>query len=461
MDLWDRSGKIQIFAKFDDLGEEEYGFLKKWDIGDIVEVKGFVFKTQMGEISVHAKEVKLLSKSLKPLPEKYHGLTNTDLRYRQRYVDLIMNPEVKDTFVKRSKIIGSIRRYLDNQGFMEVETPMLVANAGGASARPFLTHFNALDEDLKLRISLELYLKRLIVGGLEKVYNIGICQLVQHEALDAATKGFKDYLTEKLGADNVKFDEQNAQGDSATCATICNQFVSSNYDLILGNGTAALQAAYTATPNIPVLGTSITDYGTALDKSDWNGVSGMNVSGTTDLAPLDQQAAMLKELFPDAKNVGILYCSAEANSKYQCDTITPYFKDAGYTVKSYSFADSNDVAAVAKTACDESDVLYIPTDNTAASNTGIIDNVATAAKTPIVAGEEGICKGCGVATLSISYDELGRKTGEMAYNILVNGEDITKMKVEAAPNVTKEYIKDRCDTYGIKVPDGYTEIKAE
>ena len=218
---------------------------------------------------------------------------------------------------------------------------------------------------------------------------------------------------------------------------------------------------FRSTPNIPVLGTSITDYGTALDKSDWNGVSGMNVSGTTDLAPLDQQAAMLKELFPDAKNVGILYCSAEANSKYQCDTITPYFKDAGYTVKSYSFADSNDVAAVAKTACDESDVLYIPTDNTAASNTGIIDNVATAAKTPIVAGEEGICKGCGVATLSISYDELGRKTGEMAYNILVNGEDITKMKVEAAPNVTKEYIKDRCDTYGIKVPDGYTEIKAE
>ena len=182
MDLWDRSGKIQIFAKFDDLGEEEYGFLKKWDIGDIVEVKGFVFKTQMGEISVHAKEVKLLSKSLKPLPEKYHGLTNTDLRYRQRYVDLIMNPEVKDTFVKRSKIISSIRRYLDNQGFMEVETPMLVANAGGASARPFLTHFNALDEDLKLRISLELYLKRLIVGGLEKVYEIG--RVFRNEGVD-------------------------------------------------------------------------------------------------------------------------------------------------------------------------------------------------------------------------------------------------------------------------------------
>ena len=182
MDLWDRSGKIQIFAKFDDLGEEEYGFLKKWDIGDIVEIKGFVFKTQMGEISVHAKEVKLLSKSLKPLPEKYHGLKNTDLRYRQRYVDLIMNPEVKDTFIKRSKIISTIRKYLDSQGFMEVETPMLVSNAGGASARPFETHFNALDEDLKLRISLELYLKRLIVGGLEKVYEIG--RVFRNEGLD-------------------------------------------------------------------------------------------------------------------------------------------------------------------------------------------------------------------------------------------------------------------------------------
>ncbi len=182
MDLHDRTGKIQIFAKFDDLGEEEYAFLKKWDIGDIVEVKGFVFKTQMGEISIHAKAVRLLSKSLKPLPEKYHGLTNTDIRYRQRYVDLIMNPEVKDTFIKRSKIISSIRRYLDSQGFMEVETPMLVANAGGASARPFMTHFNALNEDLKLRISLELYLKRLIVGGLERVYEIG--RVFRNEGVD-------------------------------------------------------------------------------------------------------------------------------------------------------------------------------------------------------------------------------------------------------------------------------------
>ncbi len=182
LDVHDKSGKMQVFAKRDDLGEDEYAILKRWDIGDIVEVKGFVFKTQMGEVSVHAEAVKLLTKSLQPLPEKYHGLTNTDLRYRQRYVDLIMNPEVKDTFEKRSKIISSIRRFLDDQGFMEVETPMLVANAGGAAARPFFTHFNALDEDLKLRISLELYLKRLIVGGLEKVYEIG--RVFRNEGVD-------------------------------------------------------------------------------------------------------------------------------------------------------------------------------------------------------------------------------------------------------------------------------------
>ena len=182
LDIHDITGKMQIFARYDDLGEEEYNLLKKWDIGDIVEIKGFVFKTKVGEISVHAKSARLLSKSLKPLPEKFHGLKDTDLRYRQRYVDLIMNPEVKDTFIKRSKIISAIRKYLDAQGFMEVETPMLVANAGGAAARPFETHFNALNEDLKLRISLELYLKRLIVGGLERVYEIG--RVFRNEGVD-------------------------------------------------------------------------------------------------------------------------------------------------------------------------------------------------------------------------------------------------------------------------------------
>ncbi len=229
LDLHDKSGKIQIFAKYDDLGEEEYGFLKKWDIGDIAEVTGFVFRTQMGEISIHATAVRLLSKSLKPLPEKYHGLTNTDLRYRQRYVDLIMNPEVKDTFIKRSQIISSIRRYLDSQGFMEVETPMLVANAGGAAARPFMTHFNALDEDLKLRISLELYLKRLIVGGLERVYEIGrvfrnegvdtrhnpeftLMELYQaytdyHGMMDLTENMFRHVAQEVLGTTKIKYGE--------------------------------------------------------------------------------------------------------------------------------------------------------------------------------------------------------------------------------------------------------------
>ena len=178
----DLQGNIQSYVARDCVGEEAYKDFKKMDIGDIVGIKGEVFRTKMGEISIHAEEVTLLAKSLQILPEKFHGLTNTDLRYRQRYVDLIMNPDVKDTFVKRSKILASIRRYLDGQGFMEVETPMLVANAGGAAARPFETHFNALNEDLKLRISLELYLKRLIVGGLERVYEIG--RVFRNEGLD-------------------------------------------------------------------------------------------------------------------------------------------------------------------------------------------------------------------------------------------------------------------------------------
>lgn len=294
----------------------------------------------------------------------------------------------------------------------------------------------------------------------DKTYTIGICQLVQHEALDAATQGFKDALTEKLG-DKVKFDEQNAAGDSPTCATICNQFASSKVDLIMANATPALQAATAATDSIPVLGTSVTDYGTALDIADWTGTTGKNVSGTTDLAPLDKQAEMIKELFPDAKNVGILYCSAEPNSKYQATEITKYLTDMGYTCKEYTFADSNDVSSVATTACDGSDVIYIPTDNTAASCTEAINNVASPAQVPIVAGEEGICKGCGIATLSISYYDLGRVTGEMAYEILVNGADITTMEVQSAPNTTYKYVAERCESLNIQVPDSYEAIETD
>jgi putative ABC transport system substrate-binding protein len=289
-------------------------------------------------------------------------------------------------------------------------------------------------------------------------YTIGICQLVQHDALDAATQGFKDALTEKLG-DSVTFDEQNASGDSANCATIVNGFVSSNVDLIMANATAPLQAAAAATADIPVLGTSVTDYATALEIEDWTGTVGNNVSGTSDLAPLDQQAAMIQELFPDAKKVGLLYCSAEANSVYQCDVIEGYLQDAGYEVERYAFTDTNDVTSVTQSACDSCDVIYIPTDNTAASNTEAIANVVLPAGVPVVAGEEGICSGCGVATLSISYYDIGYKTGEMAYEILVNGADVSTMAVEYAPQVTKEYNAANCETLNITVPDDYVAIE--
>ena len=291
-----------------------------------------------------------------------------------------------------------------------------------------------------------------------KVYNIGICQLVQHEALDAATQGFKDALVEKLGEGSVKFDEQNASGDSANCATIVNGFVSNGVDLILANATAPLQAAAQATADIPVLGTSITDYATALDISDWTGTVGNNISGTSDLAPLDQQAAMIQELFPDAKSVGLLYCSAEPNSVYQCDVIEGYLTEEGYTVARYAFTDTNDVTSVAQTAADNSDVIYIPTDNTAASNTEAIANVVIPAKVPVVAGEEGICAGCGVATLSISYYDLGYATGEMAAKILADGADVSAMPVEFAPNVTKKYNAANCEALGITSPSDYVAI---
>ena len=292
----------------------------------------------------------------------------------------------------------------------------------------------------------------------DKTYKIGICQLVQHDALDAATKGFKDALTEAFG-DAVTFDEQNAQGDSNTCSTIINSFVSDNVDLILANATPALQAAQAGTNEIPILGTSVTEYGVALGIDGFDGTVGGNISGTSDLAPLDEQAAMLHELFPDAKNVGLLYCSAEPNSQYQVDTVKTALEELGYSCEYYAFSDSNDLSTIATKAASESDVLYVPTDNTAASNTEIINNICQPAGIPVIAGEEGICNGCGVATLSISYYDLGYATGEMAYEILAEGADITTMDVRYAPNVTKKYNAKICEELGITVPDDYVAIQ--
>lgn len=294
----------------------------------------------------------------------------------------------------------------------------------------------------------------------EKTYKIGMCQLVQHEALDKASEGFQDALKEKLG-DKVEFDLQNAAGDSATCATIVNQFVSSGSDLIFANATPALQAAAAATSDIPVIGTSITDYATALDIDDWSGVTGRNITGTSDLAPLAEQAAMFKELLPDAKKIGLLYCSSEANSKYQVDVVTEALTKLGYECTPYAFADSNDVAAVTTTACENSDALYIPTDNTAAANTEIIANIANPAKIPVIAGEEGICNGCGIATLSISYYSIGKVAGEMAYEVLVNGADPATMEIKYADDLTKKYVKERAEELGITVPEGYEELVVE
>ncbi len=289
------------------------------------------------------------------------------------------------------------------------------------------------------------------------VYNVGVCQLVQHVALDKATEGFVTALTDKLG-DQVKINVQNAAGDSATCATIVGTFVSDEVDLIMANATPALQAAQAATNSIPILGTSITEYGVALGLENFDGKTGINVSGTSDLAPLDGQADVLAELFPDAATVGILYCSAEANSKYQVETITPFLEAHGYTVSVYTFSDSNDVAAVTGTACDENDVLYIPTDNTAANCAEAINNVALPAGVPIVCGEENLCAGCGVATLSISYYDIGFATGLMAFEILANGADVSAMEIQYAPQFTKEFNAAACEALNITVPEDYVAI---
>ena len=311
---------------------------------------------------------------------------------------------------------------------------------------------------MKKLVTLVLALVLVAAVASASAVEIGICQLVQHPALDAATQGFRDALTEKFGGD-VTFDEQNASGDAVNCATIINTFVSNNVDLILANATPALQAAVAATADIPVLGTSITEYGVALGIDDFNGVTGINVSGTSDLAPLNEQAAMVKELFPEAKKVGLLYCSAEANSIYQVKVVGEELGKLGYETEEYAFTDSNDVASVAQSAADSCDVMYIPTDNTAAAYTETIANVLIPAGIPAVVGEEGICSGCGVATLTISYYDIGYKTGEMAYEILANGADVSTMPIEYAPQFTKKYNAANAKALGIAIPEDYVAIE--
>jgi len=288
-------------------------------------------------------------------------------------------------------------------------------------------------------------------------YTVGICQLVQHDALDAATEGFKAALTEKLG-DKVSFEEKNASGDSNACSTIVNGFVSQNVDLILANATPALQAAASATLEIPILGTSVTEYGVALDIENFDGTVGGNISGTSDLAPLDEQAQMLVDLCPDAKNVGLIYCSAEPNSQYQVNVVSAELQAKGLNTQLFAFSEPNDLAAVATAACEFADVLYVPTDNTVASSAGILDGVARPAGVPVIAGEEGICAGCGIATLSISYYDLGYQTGVMAADILTGEAKISEMPISYAPQFTKKFNAEICEELNISIPDDYAAI---
>ena len=291
-------------------------------------------------------------------------------------------------------------------------------------------------------------------------YKIGVIQLVEHVALDAATEGFKQAIIDELGQDAVEFDVQNGQGDSATCSTIANQFVSNKVDLIMANATPALQSAAAATGDIPILGTSVTEYGVALEIEDFNGTVGGNISGTSDLAPLDKQAAMITEWCPDAKTVGLLYCSKEANSQYQVDVVKAELEKKGISAIPYPFTDSNDLAQICTTAADNCDAIYVPTDNTVAENTGIIDNICEPKKIPVIAGEEGICSGCGIATLSISYYDLGYTTGKMAVKILKEGANISTMPIEYAEKQTPKYNQQNCEALGITPLEGYTAIEA-
>ena len=289
-------------------------------------------------------------------------------------------------------------------------------------------------------------------------WTIGICQLVQHPALDKATEGFIDAVKEELG-DKVEFIEQNGSGEPANCTTIVNDFVSRGVDLILANATPALQAAAAATDSIPILGTAVTHYAPALGLTEWTGTVGGNISGTSDLASLEEQAKMVKEWFPEAKKVAILFCSSDANSIFQAQEVEAHLKSMGLEVQNFTFTDTNDVASVTLQACNFADVLYIPTDNVAAANAESIANVVLTEGKPVIAGEKELCSGCGVASLSIDYYDLGRATGKMAVKILRDGADISTMPIETAPETARFFNKDICEKLGITPLEGYTAIE--
>lgn len=295
-------------------------------------------------------------------------------------------------------------------------------------------------------------------------YTVGVVQLVRHSALDAATQGFIDSLTERMDAagKTVKIDYQDAQNDTVNCSVIANNFVAKGYDLIMANATAALQACYNATEEIPILGTSVTVYDVALGLENYVAEkgTGTNVSGTSDLAPLAEQAGMIAELVPSARKVGLLYCSSEANSKYQVEEVARCLEemDAGYECSFYAFSDSNDLSAVVEKMASECEVVYVPTDNTVASNTQLINSICSREKIPVVAGEEGICSGCGIATLSISYYNLGVRTAEIAARVLLGGEYVGDIPIAYDDTPVKKYNPEICEELGIAVPDGYEPI---
>lgn len=291
----------------------------------------------------------------------------------------------------------------------------------------------------------------------DPIKHVGVVQLLQHDALDAATKGFVDQLS--LEFSNIDIDVKNASGETANCSIIANGFVTDQKDLILAVATPALQAAVSATEDIPILGTAITEYGVALGIDNFNGVTGSNVSGTSDLAPLDAQAQMILDLIPDVKKVGIISCRNEANSGYQVEVVSKYLQAKGIEVEAKAFVESNEVSQITEDLCLSCDALYIPTDNQAVACAETINNIASAKGTPIICGEEGACAKCGVATLTINYYELGKVTGKMAAKILKGEAKVEEMAIEYFPEPIKKYNKEIADSLGIEIPEDYIAIE--